>query len=182
MVKDKKNGDSDFGLPEIEAKLNKSGNKKRRFTVFLLVFLSLGASIWAYWWYYGNKSSEKLRTDLVHKFEDVVNDVQEDEVLPVVKEEPEIKPKEGTITFLKAPQGLYYVVFNSFVDNDLALDYARILKKDGLSVHIIEPNKAKQLNYYYVCVYPSASFADAEESIKTLVSAYNRSDFWTLKY
>jgi hypothetical protein len=178
MVKDKKVDDSDFGLPNIDAKVAMRRKGKWRTVILLLLFLLVGGAVGGYWWYFNKRGSEKV--DLVKNLEGVVNEFQKDEVAPVVKE-PEVK-REGSINIVKAPKGVYYVVCNSFIDSDLALDYAKVMKRRGVDVYIIEPNETRKMGYYYVCEGASGSVAEVNKSIESLAGSYNRSDLWFLKY
>ena len=83
------------------------------------------------------------------------------------------------ITRVSAPQGLYHVVVASYIDLDLAMDYAKQLVKQGANVKILEPRKGKY--FFYVAVEQGASFQEANEKAAELKPSYG-AQIWVLRY
>src|SRR3569623_2131 len=83
--------------------------------------------------------------------------------------------KEGTITRINTPQGYYYTVVGSFIDDDLALDYAKQLAKKGVNVTLIVPPKGKY--FYRVAIEQKANLREAHVKTASLKSEYG-TDIW----
>lgn len=95
---------------------------------------------------------------------------------PVI--EPE--PTTGEITTINAYTQRYYVVVNSFVDEDLAMDYAKELSADGLDITILAPPEG-QKGMYRVTVDNFSSYSDADARAKDLRSTLNP-ETWAFRY
>ena len=86
---------------------------------------------------------------------------------------------EGEITRISAPQGTYFVVVGSYVDSDLALDYANKLTKQGVNVMLIEPSK--KAYFLHVAIDQGSTFDEANDKASALKSSYGEG-VWVLKY
>ncbi|MFQ3213894.1 MAG: hypothetical protein ACI9XJ_001045 [Marivirga sp.] len=97
-----------------------------------------------------------------------------------VIEEPAAEIKvEALITTLNTRSGRSYVIVGSFFDDDLAMDYAKQLRKKGTSTYIIPPfGKSK---FTRVAVEETSSFADASSKANKLSGQYKEQP-WPLKY
>jgi hypothetical protein len=102
--------------------------------------------------------------------------VNADEII----EEPVAQIKaEALINTLNTRSGRSYVIVGSFFDDDLAMDYAKQLKKKGTSSYIIPPfGKSK---FTRVAVEETSSFADASSKANNLAGQYKEQP-WPLKY
>ena len=89
------------------------------------------------------------------------------------------KPQRGTITSIKASRGYYYVVVGSFIDDDLAADYANRLAQQGVDVMLIAPPQGQY--YFRVAIEQKDRFYDAYKKLKALKATYG-ADIWVLKY
>lgn len=109
---------------------------------------------------------------------------QNTNVAPKTEEDqPTIYPtknlSKGTITKINAPQGYYYIVAGSFVDDDLAVDYAKKLVKQGIDVTILIP---KQDGYFFrVAVAQEETHHAARKKLEELKSIHG-SRTWIKKY
>jgi SPOR domain len=88
-------------------------------------------------------------------------------------------PKRGTITKITAPQGYYYVVVGSFVDSDLASDYASRLARQGVDVTLIAPPQGQY--FFRVAVEQRSTFHDTSKKVAALKAKYG-TDIWIVKY
>ncbi len=89
------------------------------------------------------------------------------------------KPSKGTITKVDKPQGHYYVIIGSFIDDDLALDYANQLADQGIDISILAP---EQKGYFCrVAVAKADTFYAANEKIEDLKSSHG-DKIWVKKY
>lgn len=108
---------------------------------------------------------------------------------PVVKEGSEkggqytkaraMTHKLGTITNVSVPNGRYYVVIGSFIDDDLARDYASQLTRKGVSATLIAPPKGQ--HFYRVAVDWGRTLPEARTKVADLPSGY-RAGAWIVKY
>jgi len=89
------------------------------------------------------------------------------------------KPAKGTITKINAPQGYYYVVVGSFIDDDLASDYAEKLAQKGVDVMLIAPPQGQY--FFRIAIEQKDAFYDAQAILASLKEAYGM-DIWVTKY
>jgi len=97
---------------------------------------------------------------------------------PVVESEPAM-PDPGDYQILSAKTGSYYVVIGSFVDSDLAEDYAKKLSADGVGTTILSPEGK---GFFRLAVGNEySSFADASMELETVKGNYGP-EVWVYKY
>ncbi len=89
------------------------------------------------------------------------------------------KPDRGTMTRINTPRGCYYVVVGSFIDDDLALDYANKLAQQGVDVMLIAPPQGQY--YFRIAIKQANTFRDAHEKAEVLKATYG-TDIWVMKY
>ena len=89
------------------------------------------------------------------------------------------KPEKGTITKINTSRGRSYVIVGSFIDDDLASDYASKLAKQGVDVMLIAPPQGK--HFFRVAVEQEDSFYDANEKAEQLKATYGK-DIWVMQY
>jgi len=89
------------------------------------------------------------------------------------------QPREGTITRVSTPQGFYYVVVGSFIDDDLAADYATLLAQQGLHVTIVAPKEGA--HFFRVAVECENTFYEAYDKLTQHKATYG-SHVWLLKH
>ncbi|AHM58831.1 sporulation domain-containing protein [Flammeovirgaceae bacterium 311] len=88
-------------------------------------------------------------------------------------------PKEGGITTITEKTGRYYVIVGSFIDGDMAGDYAKKLAAEGRQVTLIEPSGNKK--FYRLGVAEAASFAEAGEELEDLKNTFGQ-EIWIVRY
>ncbi len=93
--------------------------------------------------------------------------------------ELEARRAAGIIETISSETGRFYVVVSSSVDDDLAMDYAKKLVKEGNIVKIIEPSYRNKL-FYRVSLGDYDTWDQAVASIGTFSSYGN--GVWVLKY
>ncbi len=97
-----------------------------------------------------------------------------------VKPDPQpLTSDAGEITKLSAKTGQAYVIIGSFVDEDLAGDYATELAGTGKSPIIIPPFDNHR--FYRVAIAAYSSFADANNAVNDYKAEYG-DDVWALRY
>ncbi|MHA7877862.1 MAG: SPOR domain-containing protein [Bacteroidota bacterium] len=200
--------DREFGLPKAEFKpIAARGKQWRKITAVIVgIVLSIGVGV-VYWFFYHAPAvdpSQKISaileerknsaltsdTDTIHKNTDIDSLTKKQEGLKVAattKGESKnsstayatLPHKEGAITHSNAPQGYYYIILGSFIDEDLASDYAHALAKKGTDVTLIPP-PSKQ-HYYWVAIKQGKIFSTAYKTAEKLKSVYG-TDIWVMKY
>jgi hypothetical protein len=89
------------------------------------------------------------------------------------------KPESGEITTISGRTGRYYVIVGSFIDSDMAADYAVKLSKQGNSVTIIEPTGNRK--FYRLAVKDGESFDELNDELDTFKSTFGQ-DIWVVRY
>ena len=89
------------------------------------------------------------------------------------------KSQKGTIRKVDTPEGHYYLVVNSFIDEDLASDHAEQLAKQGIDTIIL----ARERGSYFFCVAVAQedTLYAAHEKIEAL-RAIHGNEIWVKKY
>jgi len=93
--------------------------------------------------------------------------------------ELEARKAAGIVERVSSPTGRFYVIVSSSIDDDLAMDYASKLAKEGTSVKLIEHN-ANELPFHGVSVGDYDTWDQATSASQT-ISGYENGA-WVLKY
>ncbi|MEZ4972533.1 MAG: hypothetical protein R2820_04450 [Cyclobacteriaceae bacterium] len=89
------------------------------------------------------------------------------------------KPVEGTIETLSERTRRYYVVISSAIDDDLVMDYARKLSKQGVGTKIIPPfGKTK---FYRLAIADHDTYAQAQSNADDVKGNYGN-EVWVVRY
>ncbi len=89
------------------------------------------------------------------------------------------KPTIGTIETLSGRTKRYYVVVTSDIDDDLLMDYAKILSAKGVSTKIIPPFGGK--NFFRLTIADHDTFASAQTNADAAKADYGGA-VWVIKY
>ncbi|MEM9417091.1 MAG: hypothetical protein AAF963_01940 [Bacteroidota bacterium] len=89
------------------------------------------------------------------------------------------KSAKGTITKINKPQDRYYIIVSSFIDDDLAFDYANQLASQATDVMLILPSPGQY--FYRVALDQKATLYDANEKLEEIKAIYGQ-NAWILKY
>jgi hypothetical protein len=107
---------------------------------------------------------------------------------PVVKETPPAQTEqaapaveEGSFKAINQPTGRYYIVLNSFIDSDLAEDYAKTLADEGVDSKIIPPHEMRKGFHRVVLSNEYSTWQAADASLGELKPVFGES-IWVLKY
>jgi len=158
----------------------------------LIVFLSiLGVLIIVvviYWFFIRTPSQERQPRQEVSQQvteepapqQPVIEEPVEEEPPPVVTNEPSRPAGSGEYETINSSTGRYYIVLNSFFDEDLASDYAKELADRGVSTLILSPSNRNGFNRV-VIDEDFGSFNAAESRMSELKGTYG-DDIWVLKY
>ena len=100
---------------------------------------------------------------------------------PVEEEAWEAEPevKTGTVSTINSRTGRYYMIVGSFIDGDLANDYASNLAKEGYEAKIIEPSGTRK--FYRLSVKDAESIADLNPELEGMRAKYGE-NVWIVKY
>ncbi|MDH5382415.1 MAG: SPOR domain-containing protein, partial [Cyclobacteriaceae bacterium] len=103
---------------------------------------------------------------------------EEQERLRREAEEAAKKPKIGSIDKIMARTGRYFVVVASDIDEDLAMDFAKSLSKNGVSSKIlVAPERGK---FHRVTIADFDTASDAQEHANSIKGTYESA--WIVKY
>ena len=91
-----------------------------------------------------------------------------------------IEATPGTVTRLQGRTGNTFIIVGSFVDEDMAVDFANKLAASGGSPSIIPPFGGRRY-YYRVAIASFPTIASAQQNIDRYRSEYGQ-DTWALKY
>jgi hypothetical protein len=167
-----------FGLPNTES-FEPIKNNNRPIKIFISILLFIGLGVAVYWFYFRKERISNLEANIGLKknHEAFTEDNTEND--PIILESFESKPKIGEITLINEITGKYYIVIGSFIDEDLAMDYAKKLVKDDIGVYLI--NSIKKKRYTYLAVDSSDKFEEAKQIAKDLSSKYPKGA-WVISY
>ena len=155
--------------------------RNRTWLVLVLLVIVLALIGVAIWWFMFRDQP---------KPEPVAEPVQEQvepepEPEPVVEEpvfepepEPEPEPTLGEYQVLTSRTGAYYIVIASFVDEDLATDWCKILQEKGVSTNVLSPSGK---GFFRVGLGGYDSFSDANAELGNYKAEYGE-DIWVVKY
>ncbi|MEM8967635.1 MAG: SPOR domain-containing protein [Bacteroidota bacterium] len=96
-----------------------------------------------------------------------------------VYEEPALAQYQG-IERVTAPTGRTFVVIASFVDYDLAMDFAQKMEADGIGSKILDPTQRAPL-IHRVAIADFGTFAEGASNIDAFRAEYGDTA-WVLKY
>ncbi len=89
------------------------------------------------------------------------------------------KPQVGTIETLTQGTRRYYVVISAGIDDDLVMDYAKKLSKQGVSTKIIPPfGKTK---FYRLAIADHDTYASAQANADEVKGTYGN-EVWVVRY
>jgi len=171
-------------------------DRKRNPIGLIISFVLIGVIIIAiaiYWFFF----REPVKKQVVQQ--PVVEEVEQS---PVIEDKPPVDPapeiprvieetpvesetytaiEEGSFEAINDRTGRYYVVLNSFIDGDLAKDYAQNLATDGIDTKIIPPSEIKKGFHRVVLSNDYGSWQSAEASLGELKGIFGET-IWVLKY
>ena len=90
---------------------------------------------------------------------------------------PEVN--EGSVASISSRTGRYYMIVGSFVDGDLAQDYAGNLAKEGYEAKIIEPSGTRK--FYRLSVKDAEAIEDLNVELDAMRAKYGE-NVWIVKY
>lgn len=115
---------------------------------------------------------------------------KKEEKIPVVKKPVDKKPVDkkesvqtvssGEILKVKQRTGRVYAIIGSFIDEDIAMDFANELSNQGKEVKIVYPF-GKSINHR-VAIADYSSISEAIANIDKIKTDYREDGAWVLKY
>ncbi len=205
--KPQNDNNSGFGLPKGEFKpIESTENRKWLRTTLIIagVVLLVGTGIvfWLFKHHAGNKDfmsstlqrhqeeDEEFKEETLAENETKAG--SDDESLSELKElsedlsthkrlhkQPHEDQQGLSIMVINAPTGLYHVIIASYIDIDLAKDYAKKLSKKGVHSQIINPTHGK--HFVRLSVAQATTWKEAKQKADELKSAYG-DHIWVMKY
>ncbi|MDF9797201.1 hypothetical protein OKW21_002464 [Catalinimonas alkaloidigena] len=115
----------------------------------------------------------------------------EPEPEPIIEDTPESAPEEpvtevnslipySDISTISEPTGRSFIVIGSFVDEDLAMDYANKLMEEGIGTRILSPTDRAPL-MHRIAVADFTDFNTAMQQVQQFRDQYG-DNTWVLKY
>lgn len=154
----------------------KTNNSFLKFAIALVLFAILGFA--TYWFYFKKDDLSRLEESLGLENDNDSSIVEFDSANATVDETFNSKPKQEGIIQVNDKQNVHYVVIGSFMDKDLALDYAKGLLKTNPTVYVISKPSGK---YTYIALESFDQENDAKDRAKSLASTYPHGT-WVLFY
>jgi hypothetical protein len=90
-------------------------------------------------------------------------------------------PKEGSIERLSGRTGQYWIVVASAIDDDLLMDFAQKLSKDGKQVRIIPPF-GKQGKFHRLAIESRSTYPDAQAAADGMKGGEFGDQLWVVRY
>lgn len=89
-------------------------------------------------------------------------------------------PKTGTLETLTGRTGKYYIVVRSAIDDDLLMDFANKLVKDGKQVKVLPPyGKTK---FHRLAIEAKDSYQEAQATADSMKGGEFGDQLWVLRY
>jgi hypothetical protein len=175
-----------------------SGGESRRNPVGLIIsFVLIGVIVIAiavYWFFFREPPQKQIvQRPVTEEVEEptVVEETPTQETLeqtPVVEEtppaettEPVAMVDEGSFEAINQRTGRYYIVLNSFLDGDLAEDFASNMAMEGVDTKIIPPAEVRKGFHRVVLSNEYNTWQSAEASLGEFKGIFGES-IWVLKY
>jgi hypothetical protein len=199
ITKPQTNSNSGFGLPKGEFKPIETTENRKWLRITLIIagiVLLIGAG--TIFWLFRHPSGYKdliSSTSQTYQEEDALQEEtsienekksgSNDETFSELKElsedftRPIQEGQEPSIMVINAPTGLYYVIISSYIDTDLAIDYAKKLSKKGVHSKIITPKQGQ--HFVRLSVAQAPTLQEARQKANELKAVYG-SHVWIMKY
>lgn len=164
---------------DINVKPEKEGSKV--WPILLTVILLLAAGGGALYYFVFSPQEEVVITPPVTEVitpEPEPEPFIEETPAPVEEWAPPVQ-KEGSVTAISGKTGRYYVIIGSFIDADMARDYADKLAAQGNQVSVLEPSG--NAKFYRLGVNDAASFSEASAALDNLKNTFGQ-DIWVIRY
>jgi cell division septation protein DedD len=174
-----------------------NGDRQRNPVGLIISFVLIGIIVIAiaiYWFFFREPAKKQIvQRPVVEEVEtpQVVEEEPPQETvteIPAVVKTPPAETREtpavveeGSFEAINQPTGRYYVVLNSFIDSDLAEDYAQKLANEGVDTRIIPPTEIRKGFHRVVLGNEYGTWQAAEASLGELKEVFGES-IWVLKY
>ena len=201
------NPDNDYGLPEAEfspiereqhqevpiepvaydqsfrERETKTPEKSSSWPMWAaLVAILVLAGVFVYFFLFDTTESEMVATKPAEETNTFIVEEQPpvaeaEETEWEVPAEPEVV--EGTVSTISSRTGRYYVIVGSFIDSDLANDFAGKLAKEGMSAKIIEPSGTRK--FYRLSVKDAEGLDVLKADLDSMRQKFGE-NVWIVKY
>ena len=91
----------------------------------------------------------------------------------------EASSQTAEFSTISEPTGRYYIVIESFLDGDMAMDLGKKMKEDGTSTVLLSPKGTKK--FHRLSMGDFGTFVEAQEAANKLKGEFG-DDLWVLKY
>ncbi len=164
----------------------KKGSPVGWIILIIIVLISVGIGI--FWWFNRGTETPKptyqapKQTPVVTKPDTATQMVEKTPAStkpPKTTTTTESSGTEGMVSEISEPTGRYYVIIASFIDDDLAMDYAKKLTKEGITCKILDPRGNKKFFRFSIADFPTVN--EAAIRAEQLKSTYGEG-VWVMKY
>lgn len=196
---------SEFGLPEVEySPLEREQNEmsetnfqnehiqsrrdvqpqqqKSSWPMWIaLVVILLLAGVFVYFFIFQEKTDDQVVQQQITT--PVVIEEEPEPVEEPVETEwettPPVETPEGSVSVISSRTGNYHLIVGSFIDSDLARDFADKLATEGNQAKIIEPTGTRK--FYRLSVKEAGSISQLESELENMRAKYGE-NVWIVKY
>lgn len=167
---------------------HESADEKKSSSLPLILILAgiiLLAGIFVYFFAFDNDSPQEQLTQRPEAAAPFTYEEEEEEDAYVeddwntAEAETEAPVAEGSVSNISQRTGRYYVIVGSFIDGDLAADFANRLAKEGQQAKIIEPSGTQK--FYRLSVNDAESISDLQANMDNMKAKYGE-NIWIVKY
>lgn len=155
--------------------------------VLILAGIVLLVGIFVYFFAFDNESQQEQLTETTQEASPIVYEEEEEleenayaaDDWNTAETESETPAAEGSVSTISQRTGRYHVIVGSFIDSDLANDFAGRLAKDGQQAKIIEPSGTQK--FYRLSVSDAESIDALQSDMDSLKAKYGE-NIWIVKY
>lgn len=152
--------------------------------ILILAGIILLAGIFVYFFAFDNDSPQEQITQTPQEAAPVTYAEEEEEDAYTTDDWNTAEPEapvatEGSVTNITQRTGRYHLIVGSFIDGDLAADYAGRLAKDGIQAKIIEP--AGTQKFYRLSVNDAETISDLQSNMDDMKAKHGE-NIWIVKY
>jgi hypothetical protein len=154
------------------------------------LLLIVAAGVWFFWYYRPQQlAAEKARQEEAARQRDADAKAEMERRAEEQRAADEKRradslanavPAVGMVEALSERTGRYYVVIASAIDDDLIIDYANKLSKDGVSSKIIPP--FRKTKFSRLAIDSKDTYAEAQAAADALKGGNYGNEVWVVKY
>lgn len=166
-------------IPEDEGEPRQKNSSMPMWIALGVILLLAGFFVYFFAFDEPNQSEQVTSTPVTTTETTIIEEEPPVAEAPVEEEWTEPEVKEGSVSSISSRTGRYYMIVGSFVDGDLASDFAKNLAGEGHEAKIIEPSGTRK--FYRLSVKDAGSIADLNTELDAMRAKYGE-NVWIVKY